>query len=71
MVKNQYMEIKFAENLKLLRESKGMTQSELAKLVHVNQRTVSAWEKKISEPSYSTLALLCDIFNETFDNLLT
>lgn len=66
-----YMEIKFAENLKSLRASKGLTQKELGRLVEVDQRTVSAWEKKICEPSYSVLAKLCEIFDESFDNILT
>lgn len=65
------MTIKFAENLKSLRISKGLTQKELGKLVDVDQRTVSAWEKKICEPSYSVLGKLCEIFDETFENLLT
>lgn len=64
------MKIKFSENLKILRESKGLTQKELGKLVGVDQRTVSAWEKKICEPSYSILAKLCEIFDETFDGIL-
>ena len=63
--------IRFAKNLKWLRESKQLTQAELGKLVNVNQRTISAWEKGICEPSYETLALLCDIFDETFENILT
>ena len=65
------MEIKFAENLKQLRENKGYSQAELAKLVNVNQRTVSAWENGICEPKYIILAKLCEIFDETFDNILT
>lgn len=61
----------FAENLKQLRESYGLTQTELGKLLGVNQRTVSAWEKKICEPSFEMLARLCDLFHETFDGILT
>ena len=64
------MEIKFAENLKALRKSKGLSQQELADIVGVNQRTVSAWETKLSEPSFDMLAKLCEIFGETFDGLL-
>lgn len=64
-------EIKFSENLKLLRKSSNMTQKQLASLVGVDQRTVSAWEKGICEPNYNSLSLLCEIFNETFDGILT
>lgn len=61
----------FNENLKILRKSKGLTQKELANIVGVDQRTISAWEKGICEPSYQVLAKLCEIFNETFDSILT
>ncbi len=64
-------EIKFAENLKNLRESLGMTQTDLAELIDVNQQTVSAWEKKVCEPSLEALAKLCEIFNEDFNSLIT
>ncbi|MBR4800442.1 MAG: helix-turn-helix transcriptional regulator [Clostridia bacterium] len=64
------MEIKFAENLKSLRKSKGLSQKELADIVGVDQRTVSAWETKTAEPSLDMLAKLCEIFGETFDGLL-
>ncbi len=64
-------EIMFSKNLKELRKSRSMTQTELAKLVGVDQRTVSGWETGVSEPSYAILAKLCEIFEETFDGLLS
>ncbi|MBO4554573.1 MAG: helix-turn-helix transcriptional regulator [Clostridia bacterium] len=64
------MEVKFAENLRALRKSKGLTQKELADIVGVDQRTVSAWEHGVCEPSFDMLAKLCEIFSETFDGLL-
>lgn len=64
-------EICFAKNLRTLRESKSMTQKELANKLGVDQRTVSAWEKEICEPSFTMLAAICEIFDESFDNLLT
>ena len=64
-------EIKFAENLKSLRKSRGLTQTELAEMLGVDQRTVSGWETHVSEPSYAFLAKLCEIFDETFDDILT
>ena len=65
------MEIRFTENLKSLRLNKNMTQGQLAKLVGVDQRTVSAWEKGVCEPSFSTLLKLCEIFEEDFNSILT
>lgn len=64
-------EIKFAENLKELRMQKKMTQKQLAILVNVDQRTISAWEKGVCEPSLYDLCVLCEIFDETFDGILT
>ena len=63
--------INFSENLRNLRVSKGITQKQLANLLKVDQRTVSAWEKGICEPSFNMLSKLCEIFDETFDNILT
>ena len=63
--------IEFADNLKNLRKSKMLTQKELAMLIGVDQRTVSAWEKGVCEPSFAMLSKLCEIFGETFDSILT
>lgn len=64
-------EIKFAENLKTLRISFGITQKALATMLGVDQRTVSAWEKKVCEPDFNTLLKLCEIFKEDFNGILS
>lgn len=64
------METRFAENLKVLRKSRHMTQEELGRLAGVDQRTVSGWEHGISEPGLATLARLCEIFQEDYNGLL-
>ena len=64
-------EIRFAENLKSLRQSMNMSQKTLAALLEVDQRTISAWENAICEPSFTLLSKLCEIFDETFDDILT
>lgn len=63
--------IKFSENLKAIRKVMDMTQWQLADLLGVNQRTISAWEHGVCEPSFEMLSLLCEIFDETFDGILT
>lgn len=63
--------IAFKENLLNLRKEKNWTQAQLAQMVGVDQRTISAWEKGVCEPSFSTLVKLCELFNETIENLLT
>ena len=65
------IKINFPENLKNLRKSKNLKQADLAKLLGVDQRTVSAWENNICEPSFEVLAKLCEIFDESFDSILT
>ena len=65
------MKINFNENLKNLRKSKGLTQCQLAKILSVDQRTVSAWEKGVCEPSFSTLLKPCEIFDEDFNGMLS
>lgn len=63
--------IRFSENLRELRLGKKLTQKQLADLLKVDQRTISAWEKGVCEPSFSMLLKLCELFDETFDNILT
>jgi len=63
--------IKFAENLRNLRRGAGITQKQLAGVLEIDQRTVSAWENEICEPSFALLAKLCEFFGETFDSILT
>lgn len=65
------MKVKFSENLKVLRLSQKLSQKDLANMVGVDQRTISAWEKGVCEPSFEILARLCEIFNEDFNGLLT
>ncbi len=63
-------EINFNKNLKDLRLQHGLTQNQLAMILGVNQRTVSAWEKGICEPSFKMLAALCELFDEDFNGIL-
>ncbi|MBQ6979623.1 MAG: helix-turn-helix transcriptional regulator [Clostridia bacterium] len=65
------MEIKFKENLRSLRISKKMSQKDLANLLNVDQRTVSAWEKGVCEPSFSMLYKICKVFDEDFNDILS
>ena len=64
-------EMNFAKNLKALRVASKLTQNQLAKLLDVDQRTVSAWENKICEPDFNTLKKLCEIFDEDYNGLLS
>lgn len=61
---------KFAERLKELRTEKDMRQDDLAKVLNVNQRTISNWEKSIHEPDYDTLIKIAAYFDVPIDYLL-
>ncbi|MCL2862237.1 MAG: helix-turn-helix domain-containing protein [Firmicutes bacterium] len=58
------------ERLKELREEKGLSQVELAKLMDIKQRTISHYEKGEREPDFQTLKKLCDFFGVTAGYLL-
>ena len=64
------MEVKFAENLKLLRNEFGLTQSELAEKINTTQRKVSYWELNKVEPDLKSLCDLSTFFNVTIDYLI-
>lgn len=60
-----------SDKVKKLRESKGITQQELADKINLSQSTIGMIEsgKKIGSPS--TLKKIADFFNVTVDYLLT
>lgn len=53
-----------------LRKQRHLSQTELAKDVHVSQATVTAWETGKAEPSSSALNTLASFFNVSADYLL-
>lgn len=53
-----------------LRKRHRLSQTELAKAVHVSQATVTAWETGKAEPSSSALNTLASYFNVSADYLL-
>ena len=61
---------KFVERLKELRIEKGLTQTQLAKELRVNQRTISNWEVGERQPDLDTLEVIAKYFNVSYDYLL-
>ena len=49
---------KFAENMRALREAKGIRQYELAEKVGVTSTTISAYEKKVKYPSLENALMI-------------
>lgn len=60
----------FPKRLKGLRQKKGLTQQNIADLVHVNRVTYTNWEKGNREPNFETLLKLASILNTTTSYLL-
>lgn len=59
-----------ADRVKILRESAGMTQAELARRLGVTRSGVNAWEMGISVPSTQYVVELALLFGVSTDYLL-
>ena len=64
------MKIKFSQNLRLLRETEKLKQSELAQKLGVTQRKVSYWETGKIEPNLEDLCKIADFFIVSIDDLI-
>lgn len=64
------MKESFAANLKALRKSYGLKQSELAEKIGTSQRNVSYWENGETQPDIDMLEKLADCFDVTVDELI-
>lgn len=60
----------FAERLRSLRKNSGITQIELAKIVHLSERALRNYESGEREPSMSQLIAIADFFNVSLDYLV-
>ncbi len=61
---------KFNENLKIARESKGMSQKEVADGIGVAKSTYSLYESGNREPNVQTIKKIADLLNISADTLL-
>lgn len=62
---------KFHEKLKVLRKKKGLTQQEVADLIHVDRVRITNWENGKREPNFEKLSMLACIFDVSIDFLLS
>lgn len=62
--------MRFGENLKQLRNIKGISQKQLAEDMNITLKTVSHWETGYSEPSIGQLINLANYFDVTIDELV-
>ncbi len=59
-----------AKNITDLRRERGITQAELATLLHYSDKAVSKWERGESIPDVTVLKQIADLFEVTVDYLL-
>lgn len=56
--------------IRAMREARGLTQTEVAKALHVHQTAVSQWEYGRTRPDIDLLNKLASLYNVTTDELL-
>lgn len=61
---------RFAERLKSLRTTKGLSQADFAKQIKISKSSVNMYERGEREPSFKTLEQIADYFNVDMDYLL-
>ena len=60
----------FKNNLKFLRQERGIGQVELAKKLGVSKGIISLWENGLREPSLSSLVAISLFFETSLDDLV-
>lgn len=58
------------ENLRKLREAKGVSQKQLAEAVSVSQQSINKYENHNVEPDIATLIAIANFFNTSVDYLI-
>ena len=61
----------FAENLKLIRKERNLSQEELAEMIDVSRQAVSKWEQGQGYPEVEKLLLLSSKLNISLDALMS
>ena len=59
-----------ADRIRMIRESHDMTQSQLAKELHITRSAVNGWEMGLSVPSTQGIVEMAKLFNISADYLL-
>ncbi len=58
------------ENIRKIRRNRGITQGDLAELLHITPQAVSRWETNLTTPDVTSLIGLARIFDCTTDDIL-
>ena len=60
----------FGFALRVAREKRGLTQTQVMQLTGINNKTLSGYENGVSEPDLQTLATLLRLYHASADRLL-
>ena len=60
----------YGKELKQHRETRNLSQIELAKATGISQQAISLWEKDLREPSIQNCVLLADFYGVSIDELI-
>lgn len=61
---------RLAENIRVLRKERSLTQEQLAEVLGVTTGAVYKWEAKLSQPELNMVMELADFFDTSVDVLL-
>lgn len=62
--------VKFGDNLKQIRLSRGMTQKDVYTILSVSPNCYASWEQGRTQPDIESIKKLCCIFDVTADCLI-
>ena len=60
----------FSERLKNLRKERGVSQEELAKVLHITRQSISKWETGTAYPDMEKMKMLSDFYELSLDELM-
>jgi orotate phosphoribosyltransferase len=61
--------VSIGEKIKLLRKQKGITQEELAEILHISYQAISKWENGMAQPDITSIPIIAHYFGVTIDEL--
>ena len=62
--------LKMGRNLRVLRQTKDLTQEELAEAIGVSPQAISRWENDVALPDVARLPGMADFFDVSVDELM-
>ena len=58
------------ERLRISRDAKGVTQIQTSKDIKINNKTLSGYERNVSEPDFDTIKVLAEYYDVSLDYLM-